>query len=176
MAARIGILGFERLHQRVHPFEKNLLDAPRLDRHPRLQVLLIAFVFENEPAFVQRLAHPRPHFIQMEGLGHIVERAELQAGDGALHFRHRRHHDHRGVGPAYHDFAQQCDAVHLRHPQVRDDERHGLRLKGAQRLDARPRLRARESLVLEQPHQHPPQARLVVHDETLHTLNLGFAC
>ena len=105
----------------------------------------------------------------MKRLRDIVERAHLEARDGALHFRHRRDDDDGRLGPARDDFAEQRDAVHFRHPEVGNDERDGSLLELGEGLDAGTRLRAREPFALEQAREHAAQPRLVIHDETSHS-------
>jgi len=120
----------------VHALEKQLFDAPRLRLDALFEALLVVAVFDDQPAFVERLRHAGPHFVQMERFRDVIERAHLQTGDGALDFGHGGHHDDGRLRPAGDDLAQQRDAVHFRHPQVGDDERHRSLLELLQRFDA----------------------------------------
>ncbi len=132
-------------------------------------MVLVALVLLDEAAFVERLRHPRAHLVQVKRLGDVVERAHLEAGDGTLDLGDGRHDDHRGLRPAGDHLAQQGDAVHLRHPQVGNEQRHRLLFELGEGLDARPRFAALKPLSFEQADQHTAQARLVVDDETAHS-------
>src|SRR6266516_355835 len=99
----------------------------------------------------------------MKWLGDVVERAHLQAGDGALHFGHGR------LGPARDDLAEQRDTVHLGHAQAGDDEGHRSLLELLHRFDAGAGLRAGEAFALEQPHENATQAGFVVDGEAAHS-------
>src|SRR6185295_5661129 len=89
----------------------------------------------------------------------------LQARDRALDLRNRRHHDHGGIRPPDDDLAQQRDAIHLRHPQVRNHQWGGRLLELLQRFDAGARLGARKALTFQQAHEHAAQSRLVVDNQ-----------
>ena len=173
VAAGVGVFCLECVDQRVHALEKQLLDAPCLRLDPNLEVLLIAAVFDQETSFVERLGDTRPDFVEMKRFGDVIERAHLKTGDGAFDFGDRGHHDNRRLGPARDHLAQECNAVHLRHPQIGDDERHRLALELGDRLDTRACLRAGKTVALEQPDQHAPQPRLIVDDETAHSGEVG---
>ena len=138
--------------------------------HSPLELLLVHAVLEQQPALVEGLRDARAHLLGVEGLGDVVEGTELEARDGALHLRHAGHDDDGAVGPAGGDLAQQGFAVHLRHPQVGDDEGHRLPLHDLQRLRSGARLGAGEALSFEQPHQHAPESGFVVHDEALESV------
>ena len=176
MAARVGILLLEEMHQGLEALERELFDAVRLLLDALLELVVVHPVLENETALVERLHHARSHLVQVERLGDVVEGAELEAGDRALDLGDRRHDDDGGVRPAGEDLAQQRDAVHLRHPQVGDDERHGLRVHLLERLGAGARLRTGEPFPFEQAHQHASQARLIVHHEAFHGIRLRHPC
>src|SRR5256714_1001910 len=126
-----------------------------------------------EAPLVERLHHAGAHLVQVERLGDVVERAELQAGDGAVDLGHGRDHDDGGIGPPGDDLAQQPHPIHLGHPQVGDDEGHLLVVQHLHRLRARPRFGAREAFALEQPHQDAAQTRLVIDHQALDGIRLG---
>src|SRR5213075_2852016 len=100
VTTRVAVLRFQRVYQRMHAFEEELLDAQRLGFDALLEVVLITLVLLDEPAFVERLRDPRAYLVQMKRLGDVIERSHLQTGDGALDLGDRRHHDHRGLRPA----------------------------------------------------------------------------
>jgi len=149
MRAGVGILFLEEVHERLQPLERELLDPVRLLLHAPLQRAAVVFHLQREAPLVERLHHPGAHFIEVERLGDVVECPELQAGDRALDLGDGGHDDDGGVGPARDDLTQQRHAVHLRHPQVGDHERHALLLQQLERLGAGPRFHAGESFALE---------------------------
>ena len=55
VTARVRVLCFEREDEGVHPFEKQLLDAPGLRLDALLQALLVGAVFDDETPLVERL-------------------------------------------------------------------------------------------------------------------------
>src|SRR5258705_9377828 len=167
--ARVRVLRFEREDERMHALEEQLFDAPGLCLDPFLETRLIVFVFDDESSFVERLRHAGPHFVEMKRFGDVIERAHLQAGDGALHFGHGRHDDDGGSPPARDDLTQQRDAVHFGHPQVGNDERHRALLQFLQRLDPGAGFDAREAFALEQPDEHAAKPRLVVDHKAAHS-------
>ena len=105
----------------------------------------------------------------MERLRHIIERAHLQARDGAFDFGNRRDDDDGGLRPAGRDLSEQRDAIHLRHAQIGNDERCRSLFELAQRFDTRSRLGAREAFAFEQADEDATQPRFVIHDQTSHS-------
>ena len=55
VTACVRVLRFEREHERVDTLEEQLFDAPRLRFDAHFEALLIAAVFDDEAAFVERL-------------------------------------------------------------------------------------------------------------------------
>jgi hypothetical protein len=69
-------------------------------------------------------AHPRQHLAAIEGLGHIVRRAELQAADLLLGLIERRQEDDRhlgGLGVTL-QLGADLEAVAPRHVDVQEDQ------------------------------------------------------
>ena len=165
VAAGVGVLGFQRVRQRLHPLEEQLLDATRLLLHALLEVVLVVAVLEDQPALLEGLTHPRLHVVHLERLGHVVERALRQAPDRAREVRDGGDHHDARVGPARPHLGQQLDAVHLRHPDVGHEQLRRLPLQLAQRLAAARGRPAREPLRGQQPLEDAAEMRLVVHDE-----------
>ena len=97
-----------------------------------LQPLLVAAVLQHEPALLQRLRDARADLLEVERLGEVVHRARCARQLTATSTSATRgdHHD-RGVRPAPRESSQQLEAVHLRHPQVAQHERHRVPLAAA---------------------------------------------
>src|SRR5437879_3587376 len=96
---RIGVLLFGEVDEGLEPLERQLLDPARLLLDAVLELLVVHAVLEDEAALVERLHDPGAHLVEVERLGHVVERPELQARDRALHLRDGGHDEHRGVRP-----------------------------------------------------------------------------
>ena len=87
-------------------------------------------------ALAERLVGDEQQLLDLERLGDVVVRAELDRADRGLDRAERGdHHDVRRLGQRHHA-ADQIEAVHLRHAQVGDDEIEPL-------ARARPRARRR---------------------------------
>ena len=69
-------------------------------------------------------------------------------------------------GYSVREFAQQLEAVHLRHAQVAQHERDRWLLELFERLDAVARFDALKAVAAHQVHHHLAEARLVVDDQT----------
>ena len=60
------------------------------------------------------------HFVVLERLGDVVERAALHRGDGVLHRRERRDHQHRQLVVELLQLLEHLQAVDARHHHVDD--------------------------------------------------------
>ena len=107
--------------------------------------------------------------IEIERLGEVFARAQLDRFDGAIDRGVRRHQNHfaaRDRGP---NLAQQVEAVDVRHPQVDHRQVRRLAHQRLHRLAAAP---ARDDVEAGLPRQalnHFQHGRLVVHDEEQRT-------
>ena len=92
----------------------------------RLKVLLERAILGDEPALLQRVAQDHQHFVVLERLGDVVERAALHRGDGVLDRGKRRDHQDRQVVVDLPDLVERRDAVHAGQHDVEDRgiERH----------------------------------------------------
>jgi hypothetical protein len=171
--ARVRVLDLERLGQRRHAVAEEPLDPPRLLGHARLEVLVVAAVLEDQAAARERLAHARPHLVEVERLGEVVGRAHAQAAHRHLDVAHRGDHHHRRVGVPLAHAAEEGDAVDVRHAQVAHHERRRPRVEHAQRLGAVARVAALEPLAREHAREELPEPRLVVDHERARRLARG---
>ena len=136
MAARVRVLHLERIGERLNAGEEQLLEAAGLRGDALLERVLIVAVLEHEPPLLERLPHARADFLEVERLGEVVHRADRQTAHGDLDVGDGGDHDDGRVGLALAHLAQQLDAVHLRHAQIAQHERHRLPLEHRQRFDA----------------------------------------
>ena len=84
-------------------------------------------------ALAERLVGDEQQLLDLERLGDVVVRAELDRADRGLDRAERGdHHDVRRLGQRHHA-ADQVEAVHLGHPQVGDDQVEPV---GARELEA----------------------------------------
>ena len=89
---------------------------------PLLDVLAQVAVLVHQPPPLHRVADDDQHFVVLERLGDVVERAALHRGDRALDRRERRDHDDRQLLVDALQLVERRDAVHPRHHDV-DDRR-----------------------------------------------------
>ena len=68
VAAGVGVLGLERVHQRLDAVDQGLLVAPVELPDAALEVLLVEPVLEHQVALLQRLVHPGPDLSSRTGL------------------------------------------------------------------------------------------------------------
>ena len=92
----------------------------------RLQVLPQRAVLGDQPPLRQRVAQHDQHFVVLERLGDVVERAALHRRDRVLDRGERGDHQHRQVVVDLLELVERGDAVHARHHHVDDRgvERH----------------------------------------------------
>ncbi len=116
-----------------------------------------------------RTFHPAaddaPDLVDVDGLGDVVEGAELHGRDRGLDGGVGGHHDDSGLGAQTLDAFERLDAVHARHAQVHDDE---IVEAGAEPLHGRRAVGGGVDLVavaLEDRSQEFQHAGLVVDDE-----------
>jgi hypothetical protein len=167
VAAGVGVLGLERVHQHLHAVDERLLVAPVELPHPALEVLLVESVLEHQVALLQRLVHPGADLFDHDGLGDIVERPELQALDGGAHLRHPGQHDHGHIGVAPDRFPQEGHPVHLGHVDVGDAHRHlALSLQRGQGFRAGRGLDRGQPVRRDDARQHVPDLRVIIDDKT----------
>src|SRR2546425_11157770 len=83
--SQIGVLLFEEVDEGLEPLERQLLDPARLLLDAVLELLVVHAVLEDEAALVERLHDAGAHLVEVERLGHVVERPELPGRDPALH-------------------------------------------------------------------------------------------
>ena len=123
VAAGVGVLRLQRVHQGLHPVDQRFLVAAVQLPDAGLEILLIESVLQHQLALFQRLVHPSAHLFHHHRLGDVVEGAELEALDGRSHVGHAGQHDDRHVGKEPERLAEEGDPVHLRHVDVGDAER-----------------------------------------------------
>src|SRR3569832_2224686 len=88
-----------------------------------LRGLAVGFICGRGAALVlaDRAAREVDGLGDVEGRRHILERAALIGGDGALEIRMRGHDDHGQVGVTVAYRVEQREAIHARHAHVGDD-------------------------------------------------------
>ena len=165
VAARVGILRFQGFGQGLDAPDEQFLEPALLRRDPLLEPVLVFAILENQAAFLEGLAHPGAHLLELKRLDDVIHRAHRQRADGGIDVGVTGDHDDRDVGVAPAHFPEEVDAVHLRHLHVGHDVGDRPRRKDRQGLDPVPRLTADESVCSHEMRQHLPQARLVVDDQ-----------
>ena len=98
-----------------------------------LQVLAQHAILGDQPPLRERVADDGEHFVVLERLGDVVERAALHRGDGALDRRERRDHQDRQLVVDLLQLVERRHAVHARHHDVDDG---GVEGDGAGELEA----------------------------------------
>ena len=121
--ARIGVLGFERMHEHLHAIDQRLLVEPVELPDPALEVGLVETVLEDEIALFQRLVEPGPHLFGNDRLGEIIQRADPQALDRRGYLGHTGEHDDGHLGIETERLPEEGDAIHVRHVDVGDAQR-----------------------------------------------------
>ena len=79
MPARVLVLHFERLGERLHAAEEQLFETARLRGYEPLETLLVRAILDDELPLLERLRHSRSHFLEVERLREIVGRAGREA-------------------------------------------------------------------------------------------------
>ena len=167
MAARVRVLELERLGERLHTGEKQLLESAGLLRDTLLEAFAVGAILENETALFERLRDARADVLELIGLDDVVGRADREAVHRDLDVGHRGDHDDRDVGKARANLSQQLEAVHLRHAQVAQHERDRVLLELLEGFEAVARFDALKAVAAHQVHHDLAQARLVVDDQTV---------
>src|SRR5712691_1068305 len=118
---------------------------------------------------LQRPLYHRLHLAQVKGLHQIVEGAEAERFNGALHSLHPTdHHDHRIWREALH-LRQHLESAHPRHRDIADHQLKLALVQALQRLFRGARFRALMP-VAKQIGQDFGYLSLVVNDENARTL------
>jgi hypothetical protein len=124
MAAGVGVLGLERMHQHLHAVDQRLLVEPIELPDAALEVLLVEAVLQDELALLERLVDSGTDLVHQWRLGDVVQGAQLEALDRGRHLGDAGEHHDGHVRKAAQRLAQELEAVHDRHVDVGDDQRH----------------------------------------------------
>ena len=117
----------DRLHLRAAA--DDLVEAVRARPQPVAQLAVLA----HEPAALDGVAEHGQHFVVLERLREVVERALLGRRDGAFDRAERRDHDDRQLVVQAPDVLEHLDAVLVGQHEV---EQHGVDGRLAERVEA----------------------------------------
>src|SRR2546425_7256847 len=129
--AHVGVLRFERVHQRL---ERG--DGDALELHPLalqlggarrdlfLEPLVYLAALEQHLAALERPLHRPPQVGELDRLREVIHRAALHAQRRAGGVVHGREHQDRQLGLDLDRLGHEIDAARPRHPDVAQHQRH----------------------------------------------------
>ena len=175
VAAEVGVLRLQRVHQRLQRGDRDPLLIGLLQpllrhaqRHLLLEPLIDLLALEGGVPLLQRALDGAAEVAQIDGLDEVVERAALHAECGAGRVVDRGQHEDRHVRLELQDPRHQLDAVDAGEVHVEQHAGDLLAAEHGEGLLARGRRRdlvALEDQIL--PHRAPDRL-LVVHDQESH--------